>query len=275
MKKLNLLSLLMMMLAFAACSSDDEQTNLAAGATGNYDGYTVASCNYFSNMVAADQVVKLTSSEVNKVNISYESDTWGTITIDNADLSGSEGNITIKGDGKSLMGHAGNAASEYECSVEGTLIGKELALTFSCPQIMGGLKIEFKQGDVPAEIVVPGTYSGYTEAKCAYFSDKMSDDQTITISQNSDNTFKISYTSDTWGEFTIENATAQYSNGKFTIAGDGTTQMGHNGSVSDYACTVEGTIDVAKEDPTFTFSVPTVMGGLTIIFKSGEMPATE
>ncbi len=275
MKKFNLLSLPVIFMALISCSSDDEPTNLAADATGNYSGYTVASCNYFSNMVAADQVVKLTSTSANKINIRYESDTWGTITIDNADLSGSKGNISIKGDGKSLMAHAGNAASEYDCSVEGTLIGKELSLTFSCPTIMGGLKIEFNQGDIPAEIVVPGTYSGYIEAKSAYFSGMTEDDQKIVITQNSDDTYKMTYTSDTWGEFTIENIEAKFANGKFTVSGNGTTKMGMSGNVKDYDCSVEGTIDVSKEDPTFTFSVPTVMGGLTIVFHTGNMPATE
>lgn len=150
MKKFKFLSLLTILITLASCSSDDEPKNLAENATGNYTGYTVASCNYFSNMVSTDQTVKLTSTELNKVNISYESDMWGTITINGADLSGDEGNLSIKGSGKSQMSHAGNT-SEYDCTVEGTLIGKDLSLTFSCPQVMGGLKIGFKQGDMPTD----------------------------------------------------------------------------------------------------------------------------
>ena len=107
MKKINLLSLLVIMMAFvSSCSSDDEPKNLAAETTGRYTGYTLASCQYFSNMAASDQVVTITSSEVNKVNISYTSDTWGTMTIDGADLSGGAGSILIKGAGKSSMAHA-------------------------------------------------------------------------------------------------------------------------------------------------------------------------
>ncbi len=262
-------------MTFASCSSDDDPQNLAAGISGKYTGYTVASCSYFSNMVAADQTVTLSSSELNKVNISFTSDTWGTITINNADLSGSEGNLIIKGSGKSQMSHAGTSASEYDCTVTGSLVGGDLALTFSCPQVMGGLKIEFVQGDVPASIVVPGTYSGYTEAKSTYFSGMMADGQEIVITKNTDDTYKVAYTSDTWGEFTIGNATAEYSNGKFTLTGDGSTLMGMNGNTKEYACSISGTIDVSKDDPEFTFSVPTVMGGLSIVFHTGEMPATE
>lgn len=275
MNKLKILSLLMALMTLVACSSNDEPTNLAESTVGSYSGYTVASCGYFSNMIASNQDVTISSSELNKVNISYHSDTWGTITINGADLSGSEGNVRITGTGKSVMAHAGNSAKEYDCTVDGSLIGKTLTITFSCPTVMGGLNIEFKQGDIPAEIVIPGTYSGYTEAKSAYFSGMMADDQTIVITKNSDDTYKVVYSSDTWGEFVIEKAIAKYESDKFNISGSGTTQMGMNGNVKDYDCSLEGAIDPEKENPTFTFSVPTVMGGLTIVFHTGDMPATE
>lgn len=274
MKKINLLYLPVIMMAFvSSCSSDDEPANLADGATGRYNGYTVASCQYFSNMVAADQVVTITSSEVNKANISYTSDTWGTMTIDGAELSGSAGSILIKGTGKSSMAHAGNSAQEYDCTVEGSLVGNDLSLTFSCPQVMGGLKIEFKQGDIPAEIVVPGTYSGYTEAKSTYFQGMMADNQKIVITKNSDDTYKVEYSSDTWGDFAVEAATVKYADGKFNISGKGKTEMGMDGNLKEYDCTFEGSVDVAKENPAFTFSVPSVMGGLSIEFHTGKMPA--
>lgn len=264
----------MIFFSLASCSSDDEPANLAEGAIGSFSGYTVASSTYFSGMVSADQTVAITSTEANKVNISYVSDTWGTITIDGAELTGSEGNILISGTGKSEMSHAGNTR-EYDCTASGTLSGKDLSLTFSCPTVMGGLKIEFKQGEIPADIVVPGTYSGYTEAKSAYFSGMMADAQEIVITKNADNTYKVAYSSDTWGEFLFEAATATYEGGKFAVKGSGTTKMGMNDNIKEYDCTLEGSIDPAKADPTFTFSVPTVMGGLSIVFHSGDMPAQE
>lgn len=275
MDKVKILSLLMSLLAFTSCSSDDEPANLASELTGNYAGYTVASCGYFSDMVASDQSVTITSTEINKVDISYQSDTWGTVTINGAELKGSEGNIHISGIGKSEMSHAGYSAKEYECSVDGTLSGHNLELTFTCAAVMGGLKIVFSQGDIPAEIVVPGTYKGYTEAKSAYFSGMMADDQTIVVTKNTDDSYRIDFTSDTWGAFTIEKAEATLSAGVFTVNGEGVTKMGMNGDVKDYACSVVATIDADKNSPVFTFSVPGVMGGLSIIFHQGEMPATE
>lgn len=142
--------MLIALLAFASCNSDDEPTNLAENAVGTYDGYTNASCAYFSDMVAANQTVAITSAELNKVNISYRSDSWGTFTIDAAELSGSEGNIHISGTGKTMMSHAGNEAKEYDCAVEGTIAGNDLSLSIVCPAVMGGLSIAFHTGDVPS-----------------------------------------------------------------------------------------------------------------------------
>lgn len=265
----------MIIFALSSCGSDDEPKNLAENAVGSYPGYTNASCAYFSGMVADNQSVTVTSSEPNKINISYESDSWGNFTISNASLSGTDGKILISGSGKSVMAHAGNEAKEYECAVEGTLNGKNLSLTFSVPAVMGGLKIEFMQGEIPADIVLPGTYNGYTEAKSAYFNGMMADDQKIVVTKNDDNTYKVEYTSDTWGEFLIEKADASFEGGKFIIKGNGSTKMGMNGDVKDYQCSIEGSVDPRKENPTFTFSVPAVMGGLSIVFHSGDMPAAE
>lgn len=129
--------------------------------------------------------------------------------------------------------------------------------------------------ETPAQLAaktVPGTYKGYTVANSMYFQDMTAGEQEIVITKNGDDTYKVDYTSDTWGEFAIEAATVSYENGKFSIAGEGATKMGMNGNIKEYGCTLAGTIDADKEDPTFTFTVPTVMGGLTVAFHSGTMP---
>lgn len=38
---------------------------------------------------------------------------------------------------------------------------------------------------------------------------------------------------------------------------------------------MDGTVDAARENVEFKFSVPAVMGGLTVTFRVGEMPAEE
>ncbi len=152
MKKLKFLSLLLpLSILIASCSDDDEPVvNLATDAIGTYQGYAIASCPYFDDMVNTRQSVTITSTKTDRVNIRYQSDTWGSFTVTDAKLAGNKGNIAITGSGKSVMGMSGNTPKEYDCTVEGSLNGSDLNLTFICPTVMGGLKIEFKQGDAPA-----------------------------------------------------------------------------------------------------------------------------
>ena len=274
MKKLHFLLLIATIVSFASCSSnDDPATNYADRVAGTYEGYTVAGCQYFGNQVAAEQTLTIKgTSEINKVTVGYVSSTWGTITIEDATVAESGSGYTIAGSGKSVMGMAGSSQKEYECQMSGVVENGEATVTFKCPAVMGGLTIEFKPGEVPAEIVVPGTYTGYTEAKSAYFQSMLADDQTIEITANGDGSYSVAYTSDSWGEFSVKTVKATYEAGVFTLSGEGTTKMGMNGNLKDYACKLSGSIDAAKDDPTFTFTMPTVMGGLTVTFHTGDMP---
>lgn len=259
-------------LLLVSCSDSDNDVNPAAEIARTYAGYGVASCRYFSNQVSPDQKVIVTESAFGKANISYSSDSWGTVTINDATVEVQDGVYVINGNGTSVMG-MGDNTSEYECTLTGTVSNGIAAMKFTCPAVMGGLTLEFRQGDIPADIVVPGTYKGYTKASCAYFPEMNAADQTLTVEAEADGTFKVTYTSDTWGEFTISGITATVgSDNKFTMSGQGVTRMGMDGNIKEYACEFVGSIDVAKENPEFTFTVPTVMGGLTISFINGEMP---
>ncbi|MDE6188359.1 MAG: calycin-like domain-containing protein [Duncaniella sp.] len=273
MKKSGFLFLLLTSVAFASCSdSDDSEKDLAKEIAGQYDGYTVASCAYFSNQVASGQKLSITSTEINKVNVDYASDSWGTISIPDATVVKSGNEYVITGSGTSVMGMQGSGSKDYVCNLNGKIINGTADFTFTCPAVMGGLNIAFMQGEIPAETVVPGTYSGYTKADCAYFQDMYADNQKIEITSNGNNTYKVSLTSETWGEFTIEEATVTTDGNLFKLEGAGKTIMGMGGNVSEYACTFSGEIDADKENPTFTFSVPAVMGGLTVTFKPGTAP---
>lgn len=270
----------MAMLAIASLSScsdsnDDEPANAAAEVAGSYQGYSVANARYFQNMVAADETVTVTAgTSTDEVAVRFVSDTFGTIIIPAAKVAGGSGSYTLSGAGTAEMGMEGNK-SEYVCSMTGTISGGRGEFKFSCPAVMGGLTIEFKQGEVPASLIVPGSYNGWTEAKSAYFDGMTADSQTITVTQNADGTYKVAYTSDTWGEFSFDSVTATSESGNiFKIAGTGTCKMGMEGNLKDYQCTIEGSIDVSKEAPEFTIKVPAVMGGLTIVFSTGDMPAT-
>lgn len=276
MRKIKILSIALAAFALTACS-DDNDPNPAEEINGQYEGYAVTSCQYFSGMVAPSQTVSITASALSGVAaVTYKSDTWGEIVIPEASVVATAGSYTITGSGTSQMGMGGNI-KEYACELAGTITSGVADLSFTCPAVMGGLTIKFQQGDIPADIVVPGRYDGYTSASCTYFQDMLADDQTVTISSDANGTYKVTFTSDTWGEFSVSGVKATTEDGgkNFTVSGEGTCQMGMGGNVREYACTFAGTIDAAKESPGFSFTVPAVMGGLTVTFKTGDMPATE
>lgn len=277
MKRINFLTLALAAFALASCSSDDDDVivNPAQEVTGSYKGYAVVSSTYFKNMVAPGETVTITETTSGKVAVKYVSTQWGTVEIPAATVGEKGNDYLLSGTGTSVMGMNGNS-KEYACELNGTVTKGVADLTFSCPAVMGGLTINFMQGDIPADIVVPGTYEGYSKAVAQYFPQGMlSDDQALTITAEKDGTYTVNYTSSSFGTFTITGVTATSANGgeKFTLAGEGKTVMGMDeSSAKEYACTFTGSVDAAKEAPEFTFKVPAVMGGLTISFITGEMP---
>ena len=120
---------------------------------------------------------------------------------------------------------------------------------------------------------VAGTYSGWSKAEFQYSPTPMaSDAQTITVTEETDETVSVNYTSDTWGTFTLTGVTVTESNGTYTLSGSGTTVMGMSaGSQSEYECTLTATVS-GTSDFSFVFEVPAVMGGLTITVSPGEVP---
>lgn len=129
----------------------------------------------------------------------------------------------------------------------------------------------------PAEEVA-GVYNGYTVANCKYFSDMTAEDQVLTLTATGDATVNATYTSDSWGEFSVKNATVVQSGNTYKIQGTGVTVMGMNGATSEYECSFEGTVQASETSATptsFVFSVAGVMGGLTIDFIESDMPSAE
>ncbi len=121
---------------------------------------------------------------------------------------------------------------------------------------------------------IAGTYSGYTLASCAYFQDKCTDGETVTVEANEDGSAKVTFKSATYGEFEIANAQMTDNDGVNMLSGNGTTQMGMGDNVSSYECSFTASIR-SMDDAEMQFSVPAVMGGLTIVFKTGTAPASE
>ena len=130
-----------------------------------------------------------------------------------------------------------------------------------------------KNEDAPLNQAVAGKYEGYTKAVAQYFPNgQYANTQSVILTANDDETVKVSYTSDSFGEFIVNNATIEQKDGSYTMKGEGTTVIGMGESKKEYAFTFEGNIDKAKETPVFVFTVPAVMGGMTITFAKGNVP---
>lgn len=121
----------------------------------------------------------------------------------------------------------------------------------------------------PAELVA-GTYSGYSTGVSTYFSGMVGTDESVTLTPNTDGTVNVAYTSSTWGNTTLSNITVAKSGTDYALSGSGKYSMGHAGSSKEYDCTVSGTISADKATYSIAFSLPSVMGGLTITFQNGE-----
>ena len=264
----------------ASCSDDDnngnESINPAVNVAGTYAGYSEAAFQYTDTpLVSADESLTIqTDADNTTATITYTSSSFGEFTISGTEVTYANGTYTLSGEGSTMMGMSGNV-SEYECTLKGTLneAKNEGTFTFNVPAVMGGMNITFTLGEIPVSKLLAGSYEGWTEASCAYFEGMQATDQTLSLTANADDTFTLAYTSDSWGEFSFESLSVTSANGIYTLSGEGVTMMGMDGNISEYPCTVTGRIDANKENVSFTFTVPGVMGGLTITFTQGEAPA--
>lgn len=116
---------------------------------------------------------------------------------------------------------------------------------------------------------VVGTYEGYTLASSAYFQNNFTADESVTIAKSGDKTVGITFASGTWGTTTVTNATVSASGSRYTVTGNGTCVMQGMGGERSYDCTL--TADIASTaDATVTVSLPAVMGGTNVVFKTGK-----
>ena len=241
---------------------------------GSYDGYTLASCNYFQNMVSPDETVVITKNTDGTASVSFTSSTWGEFTVTNAQASAGGEICTLSGSGKTQMGMGGNT-STYDCTFTAEIKSQtDARMEFKIPAVMGGMTIAFRTGDAPADLMLAGTYKGYTDADCTMFQNRYTDGERATLTANGDGTVKVVFESATWGNFQVAAATAVKKDGAYTFSGSGKVAMGMGGGpTTDYDFTVNGSTNAAKDDYSFVFKVPAVMGGLTVTLLPGTAPA--
>lgn len=270
-------SVLMMLSAavFMMACDKDENGSKTVDFAGNYNGYTLASCNYFQNMISPDETVVITKNTDGTATVSFTSATWGTFTITDAQASVSGNVCSLSGSGQTQMG-MGGSTSAYDCTFTAEIKSQtDARMEFSIPAVMGGMTLTFQTGDAPADLLLAGTYEGYTDADCAMFQDRYTDGESVKLTANGDGSVKVVFESASWGTFTVESATATKEGEEYVFTGSGSVAMGMGESTSNYDFTLSGRTNAAKDDFSIAFNVPAVMGGLTITLLPGTAPATE
>lgn len=270
-------SVLMMLSAavFMMACDKDENGSKTVDFAGRYNGYTLASCNYFQNMISADETVVLTKNTDGTASVSFTSATWGEFTITDAQATVNGDLCTLSGSGQTQMGMNGNT-STYDCTFTAEIRSQDDArMEFSIPAVMGGMTLTFQTGDAPADLLLAGTYEGYTDADCAMFQDRYTDGESVKLTANGDGSVKVVFESASWGTFTVESATVTREGGEYLFTGSGSVAMGMGDSTSNYDFTLSGRTNAAKDDFSIAFNVPAVMGGLTVTLLPGTAPATE
>ena len=257
-----------------ACDKDENGSKTVDFA-GNYDGYTLASSNYFQNMISPDETVVITKNTDGSASVSFTSATWGTFTITDAQASVSGDICSLSGSGQTQMG-MGGSTSAYDCTFTAEIKSQtDARMEFSIPTVMGGMTLTFQTGEAPADLLLAGTYEGYTDADCAMFQDRYTDGESVKLTANGDGSVKVVFESASWGTFTVESATATKEGEEYVFTGSGSVAMGMGESTSNYDFTLSGRTNAAKDDFSIAFNVPAVMGGLTITLLPGTAPATE
>lgn len=271
MKLKTILAMSVVALCAAACS-DEETIPAAVDIAGSYEGYTLAGCAYFQNTCTADETVIVTKNADGSARVAFTSDSWGEFTVPNAQISENGGVYTLTGSGQTKMGMGGNVSS-YDCTYSAVILSRDNAqMQFKVPAVMGGLTIDFATGEAPADLLLAGTYEGYTDASCAYFQNRYTDDENLKITANGDGSLSVVFESATWGTFQVDKAVASKSGAEYAFTGEGTVSMGMGENVTDYAFTMTGTSNAAKDSYSFAFDVPAVMGGLTVKLLPGTAP---
>lgn len=182
----------------------------------------------------------------------------------------------LSGSGQTQMGMGGNTSS-YDCTFEAEIRSQtDARMEFSIPAVMGGMTLTFQTGDAPADLLLAGTYEGYTDADCSYFQDNYTDGEHVTLTANGNGTVKVVFESVSWGTFTVDSATAAKEGDAYVFTGSGSVAMGMGQTTSNYDFTVTGRTNTVKDDFSIAFNIPAVMGGLTITLLPGTAPdATE
>ncbi len=279
-KIFKLTGILMLMLTVfitSSCSSDSDNTPKWQSLAGEYAGWTSGQFKYSSTPLATDNEKLTIAVADGKMSLQLKSNQWGTATVSDVTVIEQGNDYKLSGTGSATLGMSGSQAKQYDCTMEGTISKdkKTASLTLTYPAVMGGTTVVFTLGDAPVAKLVAGSYSGWTKGDCQYFKNRTQNGEKLAISSNDDGTVDVKLTSQMWGETTISAVKAEKTTSGFTLSGAGKFTMGMGDKQTEYDCNLTGTLSTDKETYSVEFSLPSVMGGLTITFAQGEAPSAE
>ena len=267
------------LLAVCAClvscgdDDDDEETSVSYAymVDGTHEGYSTVDFTYIDNpYVYASESLTITATSSTTVSVSYTNDTWGTYEADDVTVTKSGSSYVLSGTGTAAIS-SHNGSSTYTFTLSGTAnsSGDITSMEFSM-EFMGGTTITFVEGEAPAAYVIDGDYICDVEAVFTYASLSYEGD-TLTITATSETTVEISYTNDTWGEYTVSDiAVSEKSDGSYSLAGEGEVAVSyHSDSSTSYDFDFSGTISSDLSDYTFVFSME-FMNGTTLTLTPAE-----
>lgn len=267
-------------MGLAACETDGPSTPTVADVQATYVGHSLTSFAYGRDILSQNDSVRVVANADGTATVTLTSQTWGTTTIPDATMSvAPDGTRILKGSGTSLMaGHGGGAASSYPATLDTASISSpsNARFRFYVPAVMGGTRINFTTGQPSAKRIVAGTYAGHTAASFQYRPTPMyANDQRASVTLGDGDTLTVTLTSTTWGTFTARNAAVTEANGTYTISGGGQVRMSMpDRTPNTYQFTLSATTNAARTDYTFTWTVPAVMGGVSLVLRPGAAPET-
>lgn len=244
---------------------------------GNYSGYVVAKCKYFQDKHSANETVVISANDDGSANITLSSKLWGKITISNAKVEEKQGVYSLTGNGTALMG-MGEKKSTYKCNCSAVVHNKDkIQVDFTVPEVMGGLTISFRSGEIKVDRFMADTYIGYSDANCSFFQHFYTNDEKLVATAKGDGTLSVVFDSSTWGKFEVAKAVPEKKgNDEYTFYGTGTIVMSMMGAMAgEYDFEMFAATNANKDKYLITIRVPAVMGGLTITLQPGTAPKQE
>lgn len=274
MKILNLWIAAIMALSFSAtivsCSNDDENNDnneQAKAIAGIYKGYSIGESRMFTDyLMGSDASATITANEDGTVNLVYKSGS-GDFTLNNLTVSSK----SFKGEGEVALAMGGSSENRYEYTLEGSINdSKVLTLKVNVPVPMGGIDIEFIQGETPLGYLVASNYQYDADLSLSVNNNSFGSTQecNAVIKRAAENTVDI-----TLNGFDKLSGGGAMTLGNFTISGVNVT-AGENGSYSLDLGEFESQAGEMAITGTSLQGTVAADGkaSITVIFKPGSMP---